>query len=76
VVETKDNKDVTDVNRGKLAHALEYFAKLNELLAARGNPRRYQFHFLSPADYDDFFAGLRDATLGGFVSTLQAALST
>jgi len=27
-------------------------------------------------DYDDFFAGLRDGKLDGFVSTLQAALST
>lgn len=75
VVETKDDEEVSELNRGKNAHANAYFAKLNELLKAKRTRRRYQFHFLSPVDYDDFFAGLRDGTLGGFVSTLQAALS-
>jgi type III restriction enzyme len=75
VVETKADEDFSDTNVGKLAYADAYFAKLNELLKAKRNKRRYQFHFLSPVDYDDFFAGLRDGTLGGFVSTLQAALS-
>ncbi len=74
VVETKADDDFSDVNAGKLADADAYFAKLNELLKAKRNRRRYQFHFLSPVDYDDFFAGLRDGTLDGFVSTLHAAL--
>lgn len=76
VVETKADDDFTDVNRGKLAYATAYFAKLNELLKAKGNKRRYQFHFVSPVDYVDFFAGLRDGTLKGFVSTLHAGLSS
>lgn len=76
VVETKADDDTSDINAGKLAFANAYFAKLNELLKAKRSKRRYQFHFLSPQDYDDFFAGLRDNTLGQFVSTLQAALST
>jgi type III restriction enzyme len=76
VVETKADDDFSDINAGKLAYANAYFAKLNELLKAKANKRRYQFHFLSPVDYDDFFASLRDDTLSGFVSTLQAALST
>jgi len=46
--------------------------KLDELLAGEGSNRRYRFLFLSPIDYDDFFAGLRDGSLAGFVSTLQA----
>jgi type III restriction enzyme len=75
VVETKADEDFSDTNVGKLAYADAYFAKLNELLKARRNKRRYEFHFLSPVDYDDFFASLRDGTLEGFVSTLQAALS-
>jgi type III restriction enzyme len=75
VVETKDDSDLTDLNRGKLAYAQSYFAKVNELLKSRRKKRRYQFHFLSPVDYDDFFAGLRDDKLGDFVSTIQAALS-
>jgi type III restriction enzyme len=76
VVEVKDNNDITDQNRGKLAYAQAYFVKVNEMLRVKRDKRRYQFHFLSPVDYDDFFAGLRDAKLDGFVSTLQAALST
>jgi len=75
VVETKDDSDLTDQNRGKLAYAQSYFSKVNEMLKAKRKKRRYQFHFLSPVDYDDFFAGLRDDKLEGFVSTIQAALS-
>lgn len=45
------------------------------MLKAKRDKRRYQFHLLSPVDCDDFFAGLRDGKLNGFVSTLQAALS-
>jgi type III restriction enzyme len=76
VVETKANDDVTDQNAGKLAHALAHFDMLNELLKAAGEKRRYTFLFLSPVDYDDFFAGLRDGNLEDFVPTLQAALTT
>lgn len=75
VVETKDNSDISDQNRGKLAYTQAHFLKVNEMLKAKGEKRCYQFHFLSPVDYDDFFAGLRDGKLDGFVSTLQAALS-
>ena len=50
--------------------------KVNELLRRKRTKRRYQFHFLSPSDYDDFFAGLRDGTLKGWVSALQAALNS
>jgi type III restriction enzyme len=75
VVETKADDDFSEVNAGKLVYADAHFAKLNELLKAKRKRRRYNFHFLSPVDYDDFFAGLRDGTLGGFVSMLQAALS-
>jgi type III restriction enzyme len=75
VVETKADDDFSDTNAGKLAYANAYFSKLNELLAPKRNKRCYQFHFLSPVDYDDFFAGLREGKLSTFVSTLQAALS-
>lgn len=75
-VETKDDSDFTDTNRGKLVYALDYFAAVNKLLAKRRSKRRYQFHILSPVDYDDFFEGLRNDSLGDFVSTLQAGLST
>lgn len=74
VVETKMDDDVTDQNIGKLAAAEAYFQKVNELLADEGSKRRYSFHFLSPVDYDKFFAALRKETHVSFTSTLQAAL--
>jgi type III restriction enzyme len=75
VVEVKADNDITDQNTGKLLYATAHFKKVNELLGKKRQKRRYQFHFLSPGDYDDFFAALRDGTLGNFTSTLQAALS-
>ena len=48
---------------------------MNELLAGESPVRRYSFHFLSPVDYDKFFAALRDGKLGKFTSTLEAQLS-
>jgi type III restriction enzyme len=75
VVETKDDGDFSDQNRGKLSYAQAHFKKVNEMLKRRRKGRRYQFHMLSPVDYDDFFAGLREGDLDGFVSTIQAALS-
>lgn len=75
VVETKMDDDVTDQNIGKLAAAKSHFDKLNELLADEGSGRRYSFHFVSPVDYDKFFAALRQDKYAGFVSTLQAQLT-
>ncbi len=75
VVEVKADDDVSDVNKGKLAYATAYFAQVNELLKRKRVKRRYAFFFISPVDYDDFFAGLRGNTLTGFISTLQADLS-
>jgi type III restriction enzyme len=75
VVEVKADNDVTDQNTGKLLYATAHFQKLNELLKRKRQKRRYQFHFLSPSDYDDFFAALRDGTVNRFRSTLHAALS-
>lgn len=45
------------------------------MLEAKGYDRRYQFRFLSPKDYDDFFTGLRNGDLGSFTSSLQTALT-
>jgi type III restriction enzyme len=75
VVETKMDDDVTDQNIGKLAAAKAHFQKLNELLADEGSARRYGFHFLSPLDYDKFFAALRKGEHTSFTSTLQAQLT-
>jgi type III restriction enzyme len=74
VVEVKMDDDVTDANRGKLKFALAHFATINKMLTAEKSKRRYAFHFISPQDYSRFFAALRDGKLGGFTSTLHAAL--
>lgn len=75
VVETKMDDDVTVQNIGKLVAAKSHFQRLNELLADKGSKRRYSCHFLSPVDYDRFFAALRRGTHAAFTSTLQAALT-
>lgn len=75
VVETKADDDAGEQNVGKLAAARAHFKKLNELLADEGSKRRYSFHFVSPVDYDKFFAALRNGELAKFTSTLQAQLT-
>ena len=76
VVETKADKDVSEINRGKAEAADRYFADLNSFLEKQGSSRRYQFHFLSPEDYDKFFEALRAGKLDGFRSKLHADLVT
>ncbi len=75
VVETKADADERAVNAGKLKHAVQHFAAVNELLEQAGEERRYRFHLLSPKDYDRFFEKLRSGELDTFTSSLQAALS-
>jgi type III restriction enzyme len=75
VVETKGDSDDSVVNTGKLNAAAEHFRVLNARLEEQGLERRYQFHFLSPSDYDGFFDALRRGELADFVSELQASLT-
>ncbi len=51
-----------------------YFADLNSFLKAEGSSRRYQFHFLSPEDYDKFSEAMREGKLESFRSKLHADL--
>lgn len=75
VVETKADNDDSPVNAGKLEAATENFGIVNEYLEDQGLERRYQFHFLSPSDYDGFFDALRLGESADFVSELQGALA-
>lgn len=75
VVETKSDGDVNAINAGKLAAAQQHFVAVNERLGSDGSERRYDFHFLSPGDYDSFFDALRADELEDYVSSLQGALS-
>ncbi len=52
VVEIKCDDDSTVKNKDKLEGALIYFKKLNEKL---GGTSIYEFHFLQPSDYTNFF---------------------
>jgi len=68
VIETKADKDAKEENRAKRNAARAYFERLNQLLAdaeaSDSTPRPYYiFTFLSPTDYNTFFALLENCNL-------------
>lgn len=74
VVEVKGNEELADPspeNKGKRKAALEHFKNLNGLQ----NEIRYHFCFISPKDYDVFFAELREGRAMQFQSQLDVALN-
>ena len=73
-METKEDKDDSEMNAGKLKYATEHFETINGLLKSRRQKRRYYSHFVSPMDYSRFFEALRSAKIDKFVSTLQGSL--
>jgi hypothetical protein len=75
VVEIKSDDDDSARNKAKLRDAKEHFARLNEKLEAAGEAWRYQFYFLSSADYGTFFEAMRDGRLG-FNSSLMQQLES
>jgi type III restriction enzyme len=74
VVETKANGDDSWENKGKVEAALSHFKAVNDQLKRARRKRRYVFHMLAPQDYDRFFEAIREGSIAGFRSTLQAAL--
>lgn len=74
VVETKADGDESDQNRGKVLAAQAHYQVINDLLEQGGSSRRYAFHLLSPADYDRFFAALKEGNVFEWRSGLQATL--
>lgn len=73
VVEIKGDEEVdspSDENRAKYAAAVQHFAAVNAMLGVD----RYQFHFLSPRDYDTFFQFVREGR-SDYTSALDAALT-
>lgn len=71
VVEIKSDDDSTVKNKDKLEGAVTYFEKLNEKL----NDCEYEFHFLQPTDYANFF---EKVIVNGekYVGELEATLSS
>jgi len=78
VVEIKDDQDYSDLNKAKFKWATIHFQELNKQLEENKVNQRYNFHFLSPENYDDFFEYLRNGKLvqGLFTSNLDKELST
>jgi type III restriction enzyme len=74
VVETKDDQDVSDENRAKLAGAKDWFAQIDRLLTEAREPRRYFFYFLGQSDVIPFFDAVCAGTYPTFLSTLQSKL--
>jgi type III restriction enzyme len=78
VVEIKDDQDYSDLNKAKFKWATIHFQELNKQLEENNVNQRYNFHFLSPENYDDFFEYLRNGKLvqGLFTSNLDKELNT
>lgn len=77
VVEIKDDQDYSDLNKAKFKWATIHFQELNKQLEENNVNQRYNFHFLSPENYDDFFEYLRNGKLvqGLFTSNLDKELN-
>lgn len=76
VVEIKDDQDYSDLNKAKFKWATIHFQELNKQLEENNVKQSYNFHFLSPENYDDFFEYLRNGKLvqGLFTSNLDKEL--
>jgi len=77
VVEIKSDDDESDENIQKNKYAIDHFKELNNRLSEKGINQRYFFNFLSPQNFNDYFAYLRDKRLikGLYRSELDVLLS-
>jgi type III restriction enzyme len=78
VIEIKDDSEIAEPsaeNIKKYEYAIRHVEQLNKWLKKDGSPICYQFNFLSPKDYNQFFQKLRDNDLDGFRSRLDVVLS-
>ena len=77
VAEIKDDGEINDPspeNIKKHEYARAHFDRLNVWLENNGLPVRYQFNMLAPRDFSAFFQKLREDSLTGFRSVLDAAM--
>lgn len=78
VLEIKDDGELNDPsleNRGKNKAAIMHFKMLNKRLEQQGVSTRYQFHFLVPSNFPDFFKFLREGKLTTYRSGLDIKFS-
>ena len=66
----KEEGDIAKEMRARYKYAINHFSQLNNLQKMH----TYYFSFLSPKDFDNFFAVLRNANFSGFVSELDSEL--
>lgn len=77
VTEIKDDGEITDPspeNVKKHEYASAHFARLNDWLEKEGLAVRYQFNMVAPRDFNVFFQKLREGTLVGYRSELDATM--
>lgn len=77
VIEIKGDEEIaqpSDENIKKQKYAVDHFDLLNKWLKKENVPVRYQFNFLTPKDFNQFFQKLREKDLDGFRSKLDVAL--
>ncbi len=53
---------------------MRHFETLNARLTAAGEPWRYDFYFLSPEDFTNFFGRVRTGSYAGWRSGLMQEL--
>ncbi|MFD2606190.1 DEAD/DEAH box helicase family protein [Euzebyella marina] len=77
VVEIKSDKDYSPENKAKYKWACSHFKELNNQLEYHKIDQHYDFHFLSPENYDQFFEYLKNGKLieGKFISNLDNELN-
>lgn len=76
VVETKEDKDISEENIAKYKAAKNHFIDLNDKLKKEGIKQNYVFNFLSPSSYPNFFEYVKDLRIveGKFKSELEIML--
>ncbi len=77
VVEIKDDTEIrepSEENIKKNEYARKHFQRVADDLSNEGSALRYQFHFLSPKNFNAFFQHLREDKIVGYRSDLDVSL--
>jgi type III restriction enzyme len=74
VVEIKKDGDDSKKNAAKYRDGKRHFEELNKALESKDIPQRYWFKFITPTDYDDFFAAVRCGEFRNWKSELMSSL--
>lgn len=78
IIEIKDDTEIYDPseeNIKKNDYAKKHFSRINLHLESQDSDLQYQFHFLTPKNFNSFFQHLKETRLQGFQSELDVKLS-